>query len=137
MLMGFIVDAMLRVAEKRQVDKMHIHDLCEQDHCGCHDEGGSPLRSALKDTAQVTLFIFLVSFVLTGVMETVGEEVVASFIEQNPTISLFASAIVGLIPNCAASVVITELYLEGTLGFGAMMAGLLVFTEHVNRRAAK
>ena len=126
MLMGFIVDAVLRVAERHQGDKLHIHDLCEQDHCGCHDEGGSPLRSAVKHTAQVTLFIFLVSLVLGGIMETVGETAFTNFIAANPTLSVLAAGIVGLIPNCAASVIITELYLEGTLGFGAMMAGLLV-----------
>ena len=126
MLTGFVVDAVLRVAERFQHDELHIHDLCEQDHCGCHDEEGSPLRSAIKHTAQVTLFIFLVSLVLGGVIEFVGEEAFAGFIAANPTASVFASALVGLIPNCAASVIITELYLEGTLGFAAMMSGLLV-----------
>lgn len=126
MLMGFIIDAVLRVAERRQNDKLHIHDLCEQDQCGCHDEGGSVLRSALKHTAQVTLFIFLVSLVLGGIIEVIGEQTFANIISANPTISVFAAGVVGLIPNCAASVIITELYLEGTLGFGAMMAGLLV-----------
>lgn len=126
MLMGFVVDAVLRVAERWQDDKLHIHDLCEHDHCGCHDEHGSPLRSALKHTAQVSLFIFLVSLALGGAIELIGEDAFAGFIEANPTLSVLAAGIVGLIPNCAASVVITELYLEGTLGFGATMAGLLV-----------
>ena len=126
MLMGFVVDAVLRVAQRKQEDKLHIHDLCEHDHCGCHDEEGSPLRSALKHTAQVTLFIFLVSLALGAAIELVGEEAFANFISANPTMSVFASALVGLIPNCAASVIITELYLEGTLGFAAMMSGLLV-----------
>ncbi|MEG0217308.1 MAG: arsenic efflux protein, partial [Raoultibacter sp.] len=54
------------------------------------------------------------------------EEAIASFMAAQPLLSVFASALVGLIPNCAASVVITELYLAGTLGAGAMMAGLLV-----------
>ena len=126
MLTGFIVDAVMRLARRFQHEGLHIHDLCEQDHCGCHDEEGSPLRSAIKHTAQVTLFIFLVSLVLGGAIELVGEEAFADFIASNPTASVFASALVGLIPNCAASVIITELYLEGTLGFAAAMSGLLV-----------
>lgn len=126
MLMGFIVDAVLRVAERRQNEKLHIHDLCERDNCGCHDAEGTPLRSALRHTAQVTLFIFLVSLVLGGIIELVGESAFAGFVSANPGLSVVAAAIVGLIPNCAASVVITELYLEGTLGFGALMSGLLV-----------
>ena len=126
MLMGFIIDAVLRVAERRQNERLHIHDLCEHDHCGCHDEEGSPLRSAIKHTAQVTLFIFLVSLALGGAIEIIGEQTFAGFIEANPTASVLASGVVGLIPNCAASVILTELYLEGTLSFGAAMAGLLV-----------
>ena len=126
MLMGFVVDAVMRLAQRFQKDDLNIHALCEQDQCGCHDEHGSVLRSALKHTAQVTLFIFLISLVLGASIELIGEDVFAGFIESNPTLSVFASALVGLIPNCAASVIITELYLEGTLGFGAMMSGLLV-----------
>ena len=126
MLMGFVVDAVLRVAERFQDEKIQIHDLCEHDHCGCHDEHGSPLRSAIKHTAQVTLFIFLITLVLGGAIEIVGEQAFSGFIADNPTLSVFAAAVVGLIPNCAASVIVTELYLEGTLGFGAAMAGLLV-----------
>ncbi len=126
MLMGFVVDAVMRLAQRFQKDDLNIHALCEQDHCGCHDEHGSVLRSALKHTVQVTLFIFLISLLLGASIEIIGEDVFAGFIEANPTFSVLASAVVGLIPNCAASVIITELYLEGTLGFGAMMSGLLV-----------
>ena len=101
MIMGFLVDAGLRIA--RRIDMpLHIHDLCEQEHCHCHDGEGGILRSALKHTLQVTLFIFLI------------------------TLALFGSALVGLVPNCAASIVIAQLYVEGVLGSGAMLAGLLV-----------
>lgn len=84
------------------------------------------LRSALSHTVQVSVFIFLVTVVLVAVLETVGEEALAAFIGGNELLAVFASALVGLVPNCAASVVITQLYLEGILGFGPLMAGLLV-----------
>ena len=133
----------------------HIHELCERDHCGCddddvHDEHDnhhthshdgahthdhmhvhrfpalSVIRSAVSHTVQVTVFIFLVTFVLVAVLDTVGEQALAAFLSGNETLAVFASALVGLIPNCAASVVITQLYLEGVLSFGPLIAGSLV-----------
>lgn len=125
MVMGFIVDAVLRIA--RRIDSpLHIHDLCEHDHCHCHGGEGGILKSALKHTLQVTLFIFVITIVLNGILEVVGEDVLAEFLAANPALSIFGSALVGLVPNCAASVVIAQLYVEGVLGAGAMLAGLLV-----------
>ncbi len=83
-------------------------------------------KSSLVHTLQVTIFVFAVSLVLEIIIDGVGEEALASFIASNEAASVFASALVGLIPNCAASVAITELYLEGALSSGAMIAGLLV-----------
>ena len=56
----------------------------------------------------------------------VGEDVLADFLSANPALSVFGSALVGLVPNCAASIVIAQLYVQGVLGSGAMLAGLLV-----------
>lgn len=84
------------------------------------------LRSALSHTVQVSVFIFLVTFVLVALLETVGEDALASFIGGNELLAVLTTALVGLVPNCAASVVITQLYLEGILGYGPLMAGLLV-----------
>ena len=150
MVMGFVVDAAIRLA-RRDREKLRIHELCERDRCHCngdcetceqqpelaydfehdeehehHHEGGSILRSALKHTLQVTVFIFIVTLVLDGALELVGEDALAAFLGSNPVLSVLGSALVGLIPNCAASVVIAQLYVEGALGAGAMMAGLLV-----------
>ena len=81
-------------------------------------EGGI-LRSALKHTLQVTLFIFLITLALNGLLAVVGEDVLAEFLGANPALSVFGSALVGLVPNCAASIVIAQLYVEGVLGLGA------------------
>ena len=125
MVMGFIVDAALRIA--RRIDApLHIHELCERDHCHCHDGEGGILKSAVKHTLQVTVFIFVITIVLNAVLEVVGEDVLAEFLAANPALSVFGSALVGLVPNCAASVVIAQLYVSGVLGSGAMLAGLLV-----------
>lgn len=125
MVMGFLVDAALRIARRIDIP-LHIHDLCEQEHCHCHDGEGGILKSALKHTLQVTLFIFVITIVLNGVLEVVGEDVLGEFLSANPALSVFGSALVGLVPNCAASIVIAQLYVEGVLGSGAMLAGLLV-----------
>ena len=122
-VVGFVVDALVRLAKRDGDGHIHIHELCEQEHCDCED---SVLVSAVTHTLQVTLFIFRVALVLGFVIEWVGPEALASFMSQNPALSVVAASLVGLIPNCAASVAITELYLEGALGFGAMMGGLLV-----------
>ena len=125
MVMGFIVYAGMRLA--RRIDApLHIHDLCERDHCHCHDGEGGILKSALKHTLQVTVFIFIITIVLNGVLEVVGEDALGEFLSANPVLSVFGSALVGLVPNCAASVVIAQLYVSGVLGSGAMLAGLLV-----------
>lgn len=115
---------------------------CDHDHGHDHGHGhghghghshaggrfgivGSILMSAVSHTGQVSLFIFLVTFALVLVLETVGEDALAAFLSGNQLLAVFASALVGLVPNCSASVVITQLYLEGVLGFAPLMAGLL------------
>lgn len=104
---------------------------CAHGHSHGHEHGRASavcgiVRSAVSHTLQVSLFIFLVTLVLTAVLETVGEDALAAFLSGNEGVAVFASALVGLVPNCSASVVITQLYLEGVLGYGPMMAGLLV-----------
>ena len=100
-----------------------IHDLCEKDHCGC--EGGSIFRSALIHTGQIVLFLFLISLAIGFFVETVGREQIAHVIVNQPVLGIMLAGLVGMIPNCAASVIITQLYLSGILGVGQMMAGLL------------
>lgn len=102
--------------------------------CGCEEVDRTDVRavarfaltSAVYHTVQVSAFIFAVTAVLVVVLETVGEPALAAFLSSNEILAVFASGLVALVPNCAASVVITQLYLEGVLAFGPMMAGSLV-----------
>lgn len=103
----------------------HGHDHDHSHAGGRFGIVGSIVMSAVSHTAQVSLFIFLVTFALVLVLETVGEDALAAFLSSNRLLAVFASALVGLVPNCSASVVITQLYLEGVLGFAPLMAGLL------------
>ena len=132
---GFAIDFLWRLgsrkrAEYREQHHQHqehhekdIHDLCEHEHCHC--EEGSILKSALIHTAQITVFIFLVSAGIGFLVETVGQETIGSFIVNQPVLGVFLAALIGMIPNCAASVIITQMYLGGILGTGQMLAGLL------------
>ena len=100
------------------------------EHGHNHAHGGSAVKSivlsALSHTVQVTVFIFIVTFALVAVLETVGEPAMEAFLSSNRAFAILGSALVGIIPNCSASVVITQLYLEGVLSLAPAMAGLLV-----------
>lgn len=106
----------------------------EHHHGHGHDHGhsheGAPvlsvIRSAISHTVQVSVFIFLVTLVLVAVLETFGESAIEQFLRGNEILAVLGSALVGLIPNCSASVVITQLYLEGALQLAPMLAGTLI-----------
>ena len=100
-----------------------IHELCESE--GCHCEDGI-FRSALKHTVKVFAYILLITFLFTLLIESVGEDTLGSWLSAMPILGQMIAGLIGLIPNCAASVVITQLYLEGIISSGCMMAGLLV-----------
>jgi hypothetical protein len=101
----------------------NIHEVCQQEHCDCED---GIWKSALNHTAKITIFIFVFTLVIGFAVKIIGEDVIATLFNDIPVLGEAIAAIVGLIPNCAASVIITELYLQGVLSAGAMMSGLLV-----------
>lgn len=105
----------------------HHHD---HDRCHGYSHEGAPvlsiIRSAISHTVQVSVFIFLVTLILVAVLETFGESAIEQFLRGNETLAVLGSALVGLIPNCSASVVITQLYLEGALQLAPMLAGTLI-----------
>lgn len=114
-------------------DHSHDHghaDEHERHHDHSHSYEGAPIvsiiRSAISHTAQVSVFIFLVTLILVAVLETFGESTIEQFLRGNETLAVLGSALVGLIPNCSASVVITQLYLEGALQLAPMLAGTLI-----------
>lgn len=120
-LAGLILDFIIRKTVK-EVPKMHIHEMCEHEHCHC--EKGI-FRSALNHTLQIFFFIAVISLILNILIHYVGEDTLGSIILNQPVFGPMIAGLVGLIPNCAASVILTQLYLEGALGLGSMMAGLL------------
>lgn len=125
MAAGFAVDliaALLR-PKNQAAPEPQIEELCEREHCDCHDHF---LLSALKHTLHVTVFLFVFTFILNLTVEAIGEDTIAALILNRPILGSLLAALAGLIPNCASSVILTELYLEGILSVGAMLSGLLV-----------
>lgn len=118
-IFGFAVDGVLRLCrfKKKEID------LCE--NCGC-DEGKGILRSAIYHTVRIFVFILVINLILGFAMALIGEENFVEILQkasEKPYLP-FLTALVGLIPNCGPSVIITELYISGGLSFGSAVAGL-------------
>ncbi|NLL80021.1 MAG: arsenic efflux protein [Clostridiales bacterium] len=120
-VVGVAVNVLWKMLRREQTE-VDIHSMCEKEHCHC--ENGI-VRSAIHHTLHITGFILLFSFVLNTAILFIGEETLAGFLMNKPVIGPMLTAMIGLIPNCAASILITQMYLEGLMGVGAMMAGLL------------
>lgn len=110
--------------EEDHAEQEHIHEICEHDNCHCEEDG--IFLSAVKHTLQITFFIMVIGFVLNVVLHFVGEDALANLILNRPVLGPVLAGLVGLIPNCAASVTVTQLYLKEVISLGAMMSGLLV-----------
>ncbi len=120
---GLLIDMLLKKKGGHDhAHGSHIHEICEHEHCRC--EKGI-FRSALSHTVRIALFILLITFLLNLLLFFAGEEALANVILNRPVAGTLLAGLVGLIPNCAGSVVITQLYLEGIIGIGSAMAGLL------------
>ncbi len=116
---GFIIDLFLRKTKK--VEKVN-YELCDDEHCHC--EKGI-IKSALKHTLNTLLFIMIISFILNISLEYIGEDNLSKIFLKDSIFGPFVASIVGLIPNCGASVMLTELYLNSTISLGSAIAGLL------------
>lgn len=133
-LAGFVIDFVVHAYHKAHNksinDPVRISSLCEKEHCHCDDEESDGLlgiiKSAFVHTFHIFIFVLILTLVLNLVIELIGEDKVAFLLKTSPVISHILAGLVGLIPNCAASVIITELYLDQMITLGTMMSGLLV-----------
>ncbi len=131
---GFIIDFVVhsyhRAHNKADNDPIRIEALCEKEHCHCdedeHEGFIGIVKSALVHTIHIFLFVLVLTLILGAVIELVGKENLSALLKTSPVISHILAGIIGLIPNCAASVIITELYLGEMITLGTMMSGLLV-----------
>ena len=146
---GYAADGIMKLLGKGQVriempesfDKQPetVHDYFMQQYleekevdancsCGRQHDSSSPWKNYLLypflHALRVAAFIFLVNFVLTLIIHSVGEETFVAFMNGNRFVQPFVACVIGLIPNCASSVVLTEAFLSGAITFGTCAAGL-------------
>ena len=116
---GLIID---KIINKKKKDKKTNYELCDKEHCDCNH---SILLSAIKHTLHITLFIFIITLIINTIFTLLGDNYLSKILLNNSILSPFITSLIGLIPNCAASVILTELYLNSTISLGALIGGLL------------
>ena len=120
---GLIIDNL--IFPTKNVDKnIDIDELCTSESCGCKTQH-SILKPAVMHTMKTGAFILGISFAINLIFFLVGEDALTNVFTSIPVVENMIAALVGLIPNCAASVAITTLYVEGLISFSAMLSGLL------------
>jgi hypothetical protein len=117
---GFTIDFLLRNKKKQQ----ETYSICEDEHCGCEEEENL-FKSSLIHTIKTFIFIFIATFLITLVFELFGEDYLSKILLKDTLISPFITSLIGLIPNCASSVILTELYLSNSINFASIISGLL------------
>ncbi len=122
-LAGAVIDLLMQAKKGAQQEELRIEHMCDHQHCHCGE--GKIIKSAVSHTLQIFSFIILISFLLNLLIGYVGEDILAAFISEKSILGPMVAGLIGLIPNCASSVVLTQLYLEGVLSAGSMTAGLL------------
>lgn len=120
---GFLTDLFCRRCKDNGQQEMRIEQMCDHQHCHCGE--GNFFSSALRHTLQIFLFILVISFLLNLLVDFVGEDTLETFLTGRTILGPLFAGLIGLIPNCASSVLLTRLYLSGMLGAGSMLAGLL------------
>lgn len=118
-IIGFIIDLIY----KRKNKKEEIKELCEHDHCHCKEK--NIFISSIIHTLKIGLFVLIANLLINIIIYKVGEDTVSKILLNNNILTYFASSLIGLIPNCAGSVIITELYLSKLITIGTMLSGLL------------
>ena len=120
-IVGFLIDLIIQTRKNTEEEK--IVDLCEKEHCDC--EHGI-LKSALKHTVNIFVFIVIIIFIINMIVYFIGEENIANFLQANPVLAPVLASLIGLLPNCASSVILTQLYVQNVIPVSTMIAGLLV-----------
>ena len=118
-IIGLIVDLILKKEEKN----LSIKELCEHDHCGCKHQ--NIFISSLIHTLKTVLFVFLANIIINFIILKIGEDSLSNLLLHHNTITYFVASLIGLIPNCAGSIIITELYLAKLITIGNLLSGLL------------
>lgn len=125
-VIDFVGQAFKKKKEKQENEEAveEIGHMCEHEHCHCEKEG--IFKSSIKHTLNIFVFIIIISLVMNVAIYFIGEEKISNLILNMPVVGPLIAGIVGLIPNCASSVILTQLYLQNVISVGSMIGGLLV-----------
>ncbi|MCI5703372.1 MAG: arsenic efflux protein [Erysipelotrichaceae bacterium] len=118
MLSGYFIDLFLRKQKKPKED----YEICENENCHCEK---SLLVSSLIHTLKILVFLIIITFILNVLFEYVGNDALTNIFMKNSIFGPFLTSLIGLIPNCGSSIIISKLYLEGMISLGATISGLL------------
>ena len=122
---GIIVDFVFsKIIKHKEKEHEHIGEFCEHEHCHCHEDG--IVKSAIKHSANIFLFIFVTTLIINCVINLVGEETISNVISNNFILGPIIAGLIGLIPNCASSVILTELFIENIISMPILITGVLV-----------
>lgn len=116
---GLAVDTFLR----KKTETVDVESLCEREDCHC--SGGGILKPALYHAVKITLFVLIITLGLNAAVAFAGKDFLSRAEFVRPLAAPFVAALVGLIPNCSASVAVTQLWADGIIGFGSLMSGVL------------
>lgn len=120
-VIGFIVDLIYK--RKLTTSSKEISKMCDHEHCECEKDG--IFLSSLKHTLKIGLFVLIANLLINMIIFLIGEENLSDLLLAKNILTYFLASLIGLIPNCASSIIITELYLSGLITTGTMFAGLL------------
>lgn len=130
---GYIIDLVIRKRATNSEECHHCHhhdDSCEdeeligEEHCCSHTDWGAIIKCTLKRTASVFAFLYIASFLLAYIIELIGEARLQEIMLTESPLQPLLTALIGLIPNCAPSVILSELYIEGAISMGSVISGL-------------
>lgn len=117
---GILIDILFTKVFKTK--EKENYEICDKEHCHCEEH---ILLSSLKHTLKIALFILITTFILNVLFHYVGEEYLSKLLLKNTILGPFITCLIGLIPNCGASVIITELYLNNAISLASLLSGLL------------
>ena len=122
-IFGFLIDTVIRIIKKDKTLEPKIEELCENEHCHC-EEG--IVISTIKHTINIVIYIFIITLFINGIITFIGEENIANFISENLVLGPIIAGLIGLIPNCASSVILTELFVENVISIPILISGVSV-----------
>ena len=116
---GLIID---KIVTNKKTKEQENYEICNDEHCDCKH---GIVLSSIKHTLHITLFIFIITLILNIIFNYVGEDYLSKIFLTNTIFGTFITSLIGLIPNCASSVILTELYINNSISIGALIGGLL------------